>query len=283
MAVSSGGGDRIRQRLATSGGAAPAIQMGGIGVTDIDRFLPDPDSCIRPRRGLRRRRGRAISGPARDPLVLVPDVARAASRRSCRVSPDRRLTRRSHPETSARSPPTTNWRSLPVPLVRSRCSRCRHAEETNPGLRSASSARSVAVNPQRVAVRFDQRSSFSRGTSSTHDSGRRQGLPPRDGSRSQYPVGCKNPATCQTRPGSREMTRCRSWWTSSSVTSGRSDYAIGYLLHPYVCFYTGRGWPVTKCTFVCGRRPSGAIAYRTQQASSMSRARSPSRTHYFPR
>src|SRR5213594_3363960 len=94
---------------------------------------PDPVPASALVRGFRRRRGRAVSGPARDPLVLVPDVARAASR--------------------ARA-----WFSHDVRVAET-------LKETNPGLRIGFVGAHVAVNPERAlsastAIDFVARNEF---------------------------------------------------------------------------------------------------------------------------
>ncbi len=38
------------------------------------------------------------------------------------------------------------------------------------------------------------------------------------------------------------------------------DYFIGYLMHPYVSLYTGRGCKIATAPSACGRRPSAGIA-----------------------
>src|SRR5579864_6572659 len=48
------------------------------------------------------------------------------------------------------------------------------------------------------------------------------------------------------------------------------NYFIGYLLHPYVSFYTGRGCPA-KCTFCLWLQTIGGHAYRTKSPDAVGR------------
>src|SRR5207244_13561314 len=47
-----------------------------------------------------------------------------------------------------------------------------------------------------------------------------------------------------------------------------TKYVIGYLLHPYVSFYTGRGCPA-KCTFFLWPQTIGGHAYRTKSPAAV--------------
>ena len=48
------------------------------------------------------------------------------------------------------------------------------------------------------------------------------------------------------------------------------NYFIGYLQHPYVSFYTGRGCPA-KCTFCLWPQTIGGHAYRTKSPAAVIR------------
>jgi len=50
----------------------------------------------------------------------------------------------------------------------------------------------------------------------------------------------------------------------------RSKYFIGYLLHPYVSFYTGRGCPA-KCSFCLWPQTIGGHQYRTKSPEAVGR------------
>ena len=65
------------------------------------------------------------------------------------------------------------------------------------------------------------------------------GLPYRDGPRRSH---------ARHRPALEDMDRLPLVTPFTSVTSTIENYAIGYLLHPYVSLYTGRGCR-SKCTF----------------------------------
>ena len=56
---------------------------------------------------------------------------------------------------------------------------------------------------------------------------------------------------------------CRSWSMSTSETFAVEDYFIGYLKHPYVSLYTGRGCR-SKCTFCLWPQTVGGHRYRTR-------------------
>ena len=58
------------------------------------------------------------------------------------------------------------------------------------------------------------------------------------------------------------------------------DYFIGYLLHPYVSFYTGRGCR-SKCTFCLWPQTIGGHRYRTRSAASVA-AEIARAKEYFP-
>ena len=57
------------------------------------------------------------------------------------------------------------------------------------------------------------------------------------------------------------------------------NYFIGYLLHPYVSLYTGRGCK-SRCTFCLGRRQSAGIA--TASARRPCSRGDPAAKSYFP-
>ena len=61
----------------------------------------------------------------------------------------------------------------------------------------------------------------------------------------------------------RTWTRCPSWWTCTTRDLVVEQYFIGYLLHPYVSLYTGRGCR-SQCTFCLWPQTVGGQRYRTR-------------------
>jgi hypothetical protein len=61
----------------------------------------------------------------------------------------------------------------------------------------------------------------------------------------------------------RTWTRCRSSRRCTSATSTIENYFIGYLKHPYISLYTGRGCK-SRCTFCLWPQTVGGHRYRTR-------------------
>ncbi len=85
----------------------------------------------------------------------------------------------------------------------------------------------------------------------------------------------------RARRRSRTWTRCPSWSTSTSATSTVEHYFIGYLLHPYVSLYTGRGCR-SKCTFCLWPQTVGGQRYRTRSRRATSSAEIARAQRLFP-
>ena len=66
-----------------------------------------------------------------------------------------------------------------------------------------------------------------------------------------------------TAPSSRTWTICLSSPRSTSATSTIENYFIGYLKHPYLSLYTGRGCK-SRCTFCLWPQTVGGHRYRTR-------------------
>ena len=77
--------------------------------------------------------------------------------------------------------------------------------------------------------------------------------------------GARRPHRPQRRAGARctTWTSCRSSRRSTSATSTIENYFIGYLRHPYLSFYTGRGCK-SRCTFCLWPQTVGGHTYRTR-------------------
>ena len=71
--------------------------------------------------------------------------------------------------------------------------------------------------------------------------------------------------TAGPRRSWRTWTSCRTSPTSIRATWRSSDYFIGYLKHPYVSLYTGRGCR-SRCTFCLWPQTIGGHPYRTRSA-----------------
>ena len=69
--------------------------------------------------------------------------------------------------------------------------------------------------------------------------------------------------TTRTAPSSRTWTHCPSSRRSTSATSSIENYFIGYLKHPYISFYSGRGCK-SRCTFCLWPQTIGGHRYRTR-------------------
>ena len=65
------------------------------------------------------------------------------------------------------------------------------------------------------------------------------------------------------RRSSKTWTNCRSSRRSTSATSTIENYFIGYLKHPYISLYTGRGCK-SRCTFCLWPQTVGGHRYRTR-------------------
>ena len=139
----------------------------------------------------------------------------------------------------------------------------RHLKAQNPMSRSASSARTLPCCRNRPCAKTTV-STSSAATSSTTPA--KNSLKTVPGMRSRDSPGA-------TRNGKLQRTEDRelipNWDAMPGVLPVYADnlditkYFIGYLLHPYLSFYTGRGCPA-KCTFCLWPQTIGGHKYRTK-------------------
>ncbi len=75
-------------------------------------------------------------------------------------------------------------------------------------------------------------------------------------------------STTRRGPSSRTWTTCRSWRPIYKRDLKIEDYFIGYLKHPYVSIYTGRGCR-SKCTFCLWPQTVGGHRYRVRSVANV--------------
>ena len=217
-------------------------------------------------RGVRRGRGVAVPGAARDPLVLVSDLARPAGGSGAGQPARGRAGSRA---LGGRRPAAGRGEyELAVSahehavLCRRTCAWRRRSRGPTRTCRSASWARTWPC-PRRPRFGPRRRSTSSRATSSTTRSWRW----PRDGrssggwdllqGRTARVVHNRERATLENMDALPFVTEV---YKRDLVIE---DYFIGYLLHPYVSLYTGRGCR-SRCTFCLWPQTIGGHRYRTR-------------------
>ena len=217
-------------------------------------------------RRFRRRRGLALSGEARDPILLVSDLAGAARRAGARQQADRR------PAGAAAA------RRRPAARRRLRAGGDAHLD---PVLRLRRQGRRGAEGRQsRAQDRAGRRQGRGRAGSQPRRRRARSISSPARSSISpaaRSPRGAHSPrstgSAIATRPAAIVHNRARAVLEDMDqlpfVTEVYKrdlkieDYFIGYLKHPYLSLYTGRGCR-SKCTFCLWPQTVGGHRYRVR-------------------
>ena len=214
--------------------------------------------------------GSRYQAQARDPVVLVSDLAGAARGAGRGQQADRRAAARHRASTTVAAAGASDYdlvRDAHLDAV------LRLRREDRRGAEGGQSARSRSAwsAPRSRSMPDEQpdarrgRSTSSPATSSTspsRKSPRAATWPTIDGislsqrrRRDRPQHGPRDPA--------RTWTSCRSSRRSTSATCTIENYFIGYLKHPYVSLYTGRGCK-SRCTFCLWPQTVGGHRYRTR-------------------
>ena len=140
----------------------------------------------------------------------------------------------------------------------------RALKAANPNLKIGMIGAKVAVDAGGLACRPARSSISSPATSSISPSRRWPRAATSPASR-DCPIATPTAASSTTRsaPSCTTWTSCRSSRRSTSATSQIENYFIGYLRHPYLSFYTGRGCK-SRCTFCLWPQTVGGHDYRTR-------------------